>query len=170
MNDTLIATIKDQTNRALWEVQNVICCVPDELWEKQYCGMPLFKHIYHMVHSLDQWYINPRVYEEPPLHVKDLNNLDAESNVMLSRTDIDAYWSNVKTKIEGYLESLTDDMLLTKPERCEWTRFTLIVAQIRHLHTHMGMIMGFIVAEVGQWPYVLGLTKDIPGREFGLFF
>ena len=56
----LTAVIKDQTWRALWEVKNVIDCVPDELWDKTYCAMPCWKHIYHMLHSLDLWLINPR--------------------------------------------------------------------------------------------------------------
>ena len=38
--------IKEQTNRALWEVENVIACIPDAMWEKEYCGMPLWKHVY----------------------------------------------------------------------------------------------------------------------------
>ena len=76
--------VKDQANRALWEVENVIACIPDELWDKCYCEMPLWKHIYHMLHSLDQWYINPRVYTQPPFHEKDLNNLDVQSSKRLN--------------------------------------------------------------------------------------
>ena len=34
--------IEDQTKRALWEVKNVIDCVPDSLWNKEYCDMPLW--------------------------------------------------------------------------------------------------------------------------------
>ncbi|MBD5450835.1 MAG: hypothetical protein HDR28_11980 [Lachnospiraceae bacterium] len=41
--NTLIEIIEEQTNRALWEVRNVIDCVPDELWSKEYCGMPGWK-------------------------------------------------------------------------------------------------------------------------------
>ena len=64
--------IEEQTKRALWEVKNVIDCVPDELWNKEYCEMPCWKHIYHMLHSLDLWYINPRdsSYQEPDIHEK----------------------------------------------------------------------------------------------------
>lgn len=35
-------TIADQTNRALWEVKNVIDCVPDDLWNKLYCDAPMW--------------------------------------------------------------------------------------------------------------------------------
>ena len=49
--DSMIEIIQEQTIRALWEVRNVIDCVPDELWNREYCGMPCWKHIYHMLHS-----------------------------------------------------------------------------------------------------------------------
>lgn len=45
--------IKEQADGALWSVGNVIECVPDEMWDKLYCDMPLWKHIYHMLLSLD---------------------------------------------------------------------------------------------------------------------
>ena len=33
--DNLTDIITDQTERALWEVKNVIDCVPDEYWDKE---------------------------------------------------------------------------------------------------------------------------------------
>ena len=170
MTDTLTSAIKDQTQRALWEVQNTIACIPIQMWNEKYCGMPLFKHVYHTLHSLDQWFVNPKAYAEPPMHAKDLNNLDMPTDVALSRAEIDAYFESTKRKVEAYLHSLTDEMLTEKPDRCEWTRFTLMLAQMRHLHTHMGMIMGFIVAKTEKWPFVLGLTRELSGQPFGTFF
>ena len=161
--------INDQTNRALWEVNNIIYCVPDTLWERCYCDMPLWKHVYHMLHSLDQWYINPRVYTQPSFHTENLNNLDVCTSKTLTREEINDYFLSVNNKIIEYTDSLTDDMLLNKPEGCEWTRFTLILAQHRHLHTHMGMIMGFIVEATGMWPQVVGLEHPIPDGELGIF-
>jgi hypothetical protein len=162
--------IRDEANRALWEVNNVIHCVPDELWDKCYCDMPMWKHIYHMLHSLDQWYINPQVYTEPPFHTEDLNNLDMQSDTRFSREDIGRYFDRVQEKITGYDDSLTDDLLLQKPENCEWTRFTLILAQHRHLHSHMGMLMGFIIEDTGMWPKTLGLTRTIEDSRLGSYF
>ncbi len=56
--NSLTDIIEEQTNRALWEVKNVIDCIPEELLNKEYCAMPCWKHVYHMLHSLDLW---PRV-------------------------------------------------------------------------------------------------------------
>ncbi len=162
--------VRDAAARALWEVENVLFCVPDELWNRAYCEMPIWKHAYHMLHSLDQWYINPMRYTQPPFHEKDLHNLDAPSGRQLSRADVIRYLHGVKAKINAYNATLTDAMLLEAPPDCEWTRFTLILSQFRHLHSHMGMLMGFIIADTGQWPGVLGLTRPIPDGEFGTFF
>lgn len=168
----LVGIIEDQTKRALWEVKNVIACVPDELWNKKYCGMPCWKHIYHMLHSLDLWYINPRDrnFQEPAIHKKDLNNLDVESDQALSRSEIDAYFASIEKKLEAYLSALTDGKLLEYPPDCEYCRFTLILAQFRHLHSHMGMIMGFIIDDTGRWPRVLGLEKPFPEGEYDRYF
>ncbi|WP_242862492.1 hypothetical protein [Clostridium tyrobutyricum] len=55
MNETnYTEIIKDQTKRVLWSINNVIDCISDEYWNKNYCEMPLWKHIYHTVHSLDK--------------------------------------------------------------------------------------------------------------------
>ena len=35
--NTLVEIIEEQTGRALWEVRNLIDCVPDQLWNKEYC-------------------------------------------------------------------------------------------------------------------------------------
>lgn len=77
--------IDDQTKRALREVKNVIDCEPGSLWNlwnKEYCDMSLWKHIYHTLHSLDLWFINfrDRNFREPDIHSENLNNLDVVSS------------------------------------------------------------------------------------------
>lgn len=165
---SLVEIIEEQTNLALWEVGNVLECVPDELWNKKYCGMPCWKHIYHMLHSLDLWYMNPRDknFQEPDIHEKDLNNLDAISKKNLLREEIRDYFIWIEKKIQRYNSELTDEQLLKYPIDCEYCKFMLILAQFRHLHSHMGMIMGFIIADTGLWPRVLGLENPFPNGEY----
>lgn len=165
--------IREQTERALWEVRNVIDCIPDSLWNKQYCSSPCWQHAYHMLHSLDLWFINPRDrdFAEPPFHVRDLNNLDATPEKELTREALTGYYDGVKIKILRYLGCLRDEELLRCPPGCEYTRFTLILAQFRHLHSHMGMLMGFIIGDTGLWPRVVGLERDIPcGEAYQKYF
>lgn len=169
--NNLIEIMEEQTNRALWEVKNVIDCVSDELWDKKYCDMPCWKHIYHMLHSLDQWYINPKDpnFQEPAIHEKDLNNLDVVSDKVLSRKEINFYFTSIEEKIQGYIKELTEEQLLEYPTNCDYCRFTLILAQFRHLHSHLGMVMGFIIHDTGFWPRVLGLECSIPKGDYNKF-
>lgn len=164
---TYSAIIRDQTERALWEVGNVIGCIPDDCWDKPYYNMPVWKHVYHMLHSLDLYFINPRDknFTEPAIHVENLNNLDVQTCKILTRGEISDYFSGTKTKISNYVNRLRDEDLLKYPEGCEYTRLTLILAQHRHLHTHMGMLMAFIVNDTGKWPKVLGLTGAMPESD-----
>lgn len=164
--------IEEQTKRALWEVKNVIDCIPDELWNKEYCEMPCWKHVYHMLHSLDLWYINPRdsSYQEPDIHELDLNNLDVKSSKTLTAEQINQYFTHISKKIQTYVSELKDEELMEYPLDCKYCRFQLILAQFRHLHSHMGMIMGFIINDTGLWPRVLGLEVPFPDGEYCKYF
>lgn len=134
MKKSLTDVITNQTNRALWEVRNVIDCVPEELWSREYCDMPLYKHIYHMLHSLDLWYINPndQDYKEPSIHIDSLNDLDAVTNRYISKTEIFEYFDSIKFKISAYTNFLDDAQLIEKPVDCSHSKFELILAQFRH--------------------------------------
>lgn len=134
--------------------------------------MPCWKHIYHMLHSLDLWYINPRdrYFQEPAIHEKDLNNLDVESEKALLQPEIEAYFASIEKKLVEYISGLTDDKLLEYPPDCEYCRFTLILAQFRYLHSHMGMIMGFIIDDTGRWSKVLGLEALFPEGAYDKYF
>lgn len=165
-----VEIINNQTQKAMWEIKNVIDCIPDDMWNKSFCEMPLYKHIYHTLHSLDMWFINPYYdYNEPNIHIDGLNNLDIITEKYIFRDEINIYYENIKSKISSYLLELKDEDLLKYPEKSKYTRFTLIMAQHRHLHSHMGMLMGFIIQSTGNWPTVLGLERDIPKGQYNKF-
>lgn len=69
--------IRYLTGRALWETENLIKCIPDELWNKRYDGIPMWKYLYHTLYSMDRWYINPGdiSYENPEFHTDTLADL-----------------------------------------------------------------------------------------------
>ena len=46
------AVIAEMTVRALWELQNLLDCTPDALWDRCYGGAPLWQHVYHTLHEL----------------------------------------------------------------------------------------------------------------------
>ncbi len=174
MSRQLSEIIKEQTEKALWEVKNVIECVPGNLWDKCYCEMPMWQHIYHMLHSLDLWFINPNDpdFVEPDIHKPQLNNLDIKPNLddRISPDDMINYYYKIKKKINSYLDKLSDNELSEKPDNCAFEKLTLIIGQYRHLYSHIGMIMGFIIDDAGLWPYVIGITREIPKGSYDKYF
>ena len=84
----------------------------------------------------------------------------------LDRGAVDGYFYTIKAKLSIYLTSLHDEDLLQRPDNCEWTRFTLILSQYRHLYRHMGMVMGFIEAETGLCPRTLEVGEDPPAAPY----
>ena len=167
-----VEVIRDQTARSLWSLRNVLEAIPDAWWTRRYCGAPLWKHVYHTLHSLDRWYINPFAYTEPSFHTEGLNDLDADTgDAVLSRETLRAYANQVEQKIHRYLQQLEDAQLLEQPVNGErFTRFHFILAQHRHLDMHIGMLMGYIIADTGRWPRVLGLMDAWPEAEGPLYF
>lgn len=161
----LCEDIRYLTGRALWETENLIKCIPDELWDRRYDGLPMWKYLYHTLYSMDRWYINPcdANYRNPEFHTEymaDLNVIPTEEQV--SREQAEAYFYRIRDKLETYIRLLTDEELGKKPDGCSMTRFRLILGQFRHWHRHMGLIYGFLVEDTGKWPYVLNMDAAYP--------
>lgn len=133
------------------------------------CDMPIWKHAYHMLHSCDQWYINPTIYTEPKFHVANLNSLDNKCDKSLSRDELLQYLDSVKTKIMNYLDTLTDEMLYDVPSGCNQNRLGMILSQFRHFYAHLGNINATTIVETNQWPRVVGITGKCGESTEGLY-
>lgn len=166
--------IRYLTDRALWETENLMKCIPDELWEKRYDGIPMWKYFYHTLYSMDRWYINPcdDAYTDPEFHtdaLADLNVVPAEGE-RLSRKQLEHYFEQICEKIQNYISTLEDSELSEYPINCDMSRFRLILGQFRHWHRHMGVIYGFIIEDTGKWPYVLNMRSPYPDSPMPNFF
>ncbi len=154
------------TGRALWETENLMASVPDDLWDKRYDGIPTWKYLYHMLYSMDRWYINPwdPGYRDPAFHRQGLNDLNIvpSEGETLSREELKGYFRSIREKIETYLDGLTDGMLGECPEGSDLSRMRLIAGQLRHWHRHMGIVYGFLIRDTGKWPYVLNMRGEVP--------
>ncbi|MEZ3421428.1 MAG: hypothetical protein K1V95_05865 [Eubacterium sp.] len=128
------------------------------------CGMPIWKHCYHTLHSCDQWFINPTQYEEPPFHEAGLNSLDYLGEKVLSRANLLNYFEQVKAKILSYLDGLSDADLYEKPEGYAHIRLECMMGQMRHFYCHLGNINATTIMETNKWPRVVGMS----GYEQGL--
>ena len=133
------------------------------------CDMPIWKHCYHMLHSLDQWYINPKEYEHPLFHTENLNSLDIASEESLSKEQLQEYLNSIKTKITDYLNSLDDEMLYEIPTGCKQNRLCLIMSQFRHFYAHLGNINATTIIETNKWPRVVGITGKSGKSTSGLY-
>lgn len=157
--------IRFLTGRALWEMENLMKCIPDALWDKRYDELPMWKYVYHTLYSMDRWFINPcdPAYRDPDFHTPRLADLnDVPGAERLSRTQLESYFGHVRGKIEAYCAALTDAQLSEAPPGCALSRFCLILGQFRHWHRHMGLIYGFLVEDTGKWPYVLNMQGAYP--------
>ncbi len=85
------AVIAEMTVRSLWETQNVMDCIPDELWQ----------HLYHALHSLNQWFINPKAtdFVEQPIHTPHLQDLAIYPSACVDRAKMDEYFYTIKAII-----------------------------------------------------------------------
>lgn len=153
--NTLINTIRDHTLVMFHNAETAIktCDIDYILF-----GVPLWKHIYHMLHSCDQWFINPERYTHPSFHVEGLNSIDEKpGDRVLSQGELLRYLDGIKKKTLDYLDGLTDEMLYENPEGCKSNRLSLILGAVRHLYAHLGNINCTTILETGKWPRVVGM-------------
>jgi hypothetical protein len=139
---------------------NLETCINTCNYEYVLCGMPVWKYMYHTLHSIDKWFINPMQYNEPPFHEPNLNSLDIKSEKVLTKSELIIYYNSVRAKILQYLDLLEDGMLYKKPEGCSYTRIALILGQYRHTYCHMGNINCITIIETGKWPRIVGMDGD----------
>lgn len=155
MRRDLVKTIKDCTEILFLNFETTLkTCDMDYVL----CGMPIWKHCYHTLHSLDQWYINPYDYTEPPFHEDKLNSLDYldENGKVLTREELTEYFKTIQTKIINYLDNLSDEDLYEIPKDCKYNRLEHVLGQFRHFHCHMGNINAAAMLTRNQWPRVVG--------------
>ena len=134
------------------------------------CDMPVWKHVYHMLHSCDRWFIIPIESEkEPDFHEPNLNSLDIPSEKALSIEQLSDYLETVRTKIMSYLETMTDEKLYEIPKGCASNRLGLILSQYRHFYAHLGNINARTIMETNEWPRVIGTSGKSGKSTEGLF-
>ncbi len=166
MPNELVSAIRRQTE-ILFENASIMLSTCDTAYVL--CDMPVWKHVYHMLHSCDQWFINPHRYTEPDFHETNLNSLDIPSERTLSREELMRYLQAVRAKILAYVDSLTDEALYEIPMDCAVNRLSLILAQYRHFYAHLGNINATTIIQTNEWPRVIGSTGKSGQSTEGLY-
>lgn len=172
--EEIIRQIKNQTEINFINIQEQIE-VAD--LEAIFDGVNGSRYIFHNLHSMDRFFINPTeyVYEGEKLFgiPENLSVIDpsregyvSDKSIVISREQLLNYFEHVKGKIESYFEKLTAEELLEKPKDSDYTRLELILGQFRHLMWHVGLSSGITFCSKKEWNQFTGLKK-INKRFFG---
>ena len=164
--DEIIRQIKDQTEINFINIRDQIEVA--EL-EAVFDGVNGSRYIFHNLHSMDRFFINPMsyVYEGEKLFgiPENLSVISAaregyveDTSIVMSREKLLAYFEYVKSKIEKYFDELTDQELLQKPEGSEYTRLELILGQFRHQMWHVGLTSAITFENKNVWNKFSGMN------------
>jgi len=156
--DDLIRIIKEQTQTLYLNTDAILDALNEsDLYDKNICDWPLGDQIYHMLHSMNYWFINPSLYPEP-----DYSPTDKGTKKILTKNEIIEYCKSVKDKITKYLENLNSDSLAERPPNCQFSKLALILGQFRHFMYHVGLIHGCLrIHTKGTSPQYFGLDSPI---------
>lgn len=97
-----------------------------------------------------------------------MDNPDNPTSVVLTDEELLAYLDRIEKKTMDYLDSLTDEMLYEKPEKCKYTRMELVLRQYRHLSFHTGMLNAQTALATGKFPMWVSETESYV--DDGIFF
>ena len=164
--DEIIRQIKNQTEINIINIRDQIEVA--EL-EAVFDGVNGSRYIFHNLHSMDRFFINPMsyVYEGEKLFgiPENLSVISTaregyveDTSIVISREKLLAYFEYVKSKIEKYFDELTGDQLLQRPEGCEYTRLELILGQFRHQMWHVGLSSAITFENKKIWNKFSGMN------------
>ena len=164
--EEIIRQIKDQTEINFINIRDQIEVA--EL-EAVFDGVNGSRYIFHYLHSMDRFFINPvsYVYEGEKLFgiPENLSVISSaregyveDTSIVISRDKLLAYFEYIKNKIEVYFDGLTSEELLQKPEGNEYTRLELILGQFRHQLWHVGLSSAITFEGKKIWNEFTGLN------------
>lgn len=164
--DEITRQIKNQTEINFINIRDQIEVA--EL-EAVFDGVNGSRYIFHNLHSMDRFFINPMSYVYEGEKLFDIpENLSviateregyvADTSIVISREKLLEYFEYVKNKIEKYFGELTGDQLLQKPEGCEYTRLELILGQFRHQMWHVGLSSAITFENKKIWNKFSGMN------------
>jgi hypothetical protein len=163
--NSLIAQIKKQTTILFDNIEVTMNALDTHQLEKVGSWeWPIGEQFFHLLHSLDQWFVNPYDYKEPSWGQSTSGSSNKISTNYYSKNELHFYFSSIREKINYYLEELDELLLSEKPKNCNFTRFELVLGQYRHVMYHIGLIHGCIRADTGASPEYIGLGPPIPAE------
>lgn len=160
LSSSIIAIIQNQSGVLLENLQVTLEFCSESLMEKSFPDWPIWKQFYHMLHSLDQWFIDPSTFMEPSIHQPYFRTSDKGPG-KLTKEQLLKYFAEIRSKIETYLAQLSIAQLEEPVGKGNLTRLDLILSQFRHVMHHVGYLHCAIKSETGESPQYIGLRPQV---------
>lgn len=166
MNEVL-GTVRRQSEKLFRNIEFILDFSDDHLLQRPIPRWPLWRQLFHLLHSLDQWFINPYAYVEPTEDANAIKSLDITIDTEpISLESLRDYYTSVKRKITEYLSAISSESLIENPPGSPLSRLDLILGEFRHVMYHVGMIHGCLLIEYGRIPEYVGHNlPDPPTRR-----
>ena len=162
----ILLSLKNQSMILFENIEATIEKIDEDWLTKDSFRWRPWKQLYHMLHSIDQWFINPYIYKHPDFHQPGMNKLsDNSQDKQLTKQDLYSYFVSVKNKISSYLDTLTIQTLAEKPDKCKFTRLDLILGQFRHIMYHLGFLQSCMSIDNEELPEYRGLGPPMEPPE-----
>lgn len=160
----LADSVRNQSRQIFQNIEIVLDAIPAEEFASRKGGFAAWKHLYHLIHSLDKNLIDPGAFTEPVFHGKNMDIIYLDTEPALTKSQIESYFRSVRKKAQTYLETLTDSKLdeTVAFKDLKLTRLELILAQLRHVFYHIGYLHCCLKMERGETPEYVGIYKSVP--------
>jgi len=127
-------------------------------------GFIVWKQFYHLVHSLDKYFIDPHNYIEPSFHKeKEMHITNLNNDNPMEKVEIINYYNIVKNKIKNYVNSLTEndlnEIVFVGDDGNKVSKGDRILGAIRHTYYHEGYFSCFLKMEKGETPEYLNVER-----------
>ena len=162
-NTSVIEMLKIQYNDGYNMLSEFVKTCPDELWESDNHGLPVWNHVIHSLCGTYFWlrpdYTAELVWEFPiPENLREKIEKDdwcSSGDGFMTKEEINACFEILDKRLEKFWNSVTDDMLCNKVwEKHGFTYLSVISAQIRHIMCHVGMCNAALIengSDEVQW-------------------
>ena len=148
MSENLLSKIIAEQTEIL--LKNINSVVQSANLEAEFDGLNASRFIFHTLHSLDKWFVNPAEYkydenssggvaENLSVISSSREDFDAAPGVVIPRENLEKYAVSVAQKIRNYLANLSDKM------------------QVRHVMCHVGISSAINFQNGNGWLKYFGL-------------
>lgn len=144
MSKVIVNALKNPIDYSFDLLNQFIDVCPDDLWAEKAGGWPIWQQVYHTISSID-FFIAYEGPKESPLASDDVAGLMVVGEKALSKEALKAASVVAQKRLEGYIDSLTDECL---PQRSE-----KVFANSQWDITHGGIlsfVAGHILYHIGS--------------------